>query len=108
MSSVASDGALYLKPLDDLMAAMGCFYARYMDDWVVLVPTRWALRRAIKATNQVLDELMLEKHPDKTFIGRTSRGFDFLGYRFAHQGLGVAWVTVERFGERVSGFSSKV
>jgi len=27
-------GALYLKPLDDLMAQMGCFYVRYMDDWV--------------------------------------------------------------------------
>ena len=24
-------GALYLKPLDDKMAAMGCFYVRYMD-----------------------------------------------------------------------------
>ena len=95
-------GALYLKPLDDLMAQMGCFYVRYMDDWVVLAQTRWALRRAIKATNQVLDELLVEKHPDKTFIGRISRGFDFLGYRFAPQGLGVARVTVERFVERVS------
>jgi hypothetical protein len=45
-------GALYLKPLDDKMAEMGCFYVRYMDDWVVLAQTR----RAIKATNQVLDE----------------------------------------------------
>ncbi len=27
-------GALYLKPLDDQMAQMGCFYVRYMDDWV--------------------------------------------------------------------------
>ena len=95
-------GALYLKPLDDLMAQMGCFYVRYMDDWVVLAQTRWALRRAIKATNQVLDELLVEKHPDKTYIGRISRGFDFLGYRFASLGLGVAWVTVERFVERVS------
>jgi len=23
-----------LKPLDNLMAQMGCFYVRYMDDWV--------------------------------------------------------------------------
>ncbi|NES75445.1 MAG: hypothetical protein F6K06_06285 [Okeania sp. SIO1H4] len=95
-------GALYLKPLDDRMAAMGCFYVRYMDDWVVLAPTRWALRRAIKATNQVMAELKVEKHPDKTFIGRVGRGFDFLGYRFAPGGLAVARVTVERFLERVS------
>jgi len=25
-------GALYLKPLDDKMAEMGCFYVRYMDN----------------------------------------------------------------------------
>ena len=95
-------GALYLKPLDDRMAAMGCFYVRYMDDWVVLAPTRWALRRAIKATNQVMAGLKVEKHPDKTFIGRIAKGFDFLGYHFAPGGLGVARVTVERFFERVS------
>ena len=26
--------------------------------------------------------LNLEKHPDKTFIGRVEKGFDFLGYHF--------------------------
>ena len=25
-------GALFLKPLDDRMVALGCFYVRYMDD----------------------------------------------------------------------------
>ncbi|WP_166482665.1 reverse transcriptase domain-containing protein [Scytonema sp. UIC 10036] len=95
-------GALYNKLLDDKMAAMGCFYVCYMDDWVVLAPTRWALRRAIKVTNQELAGLKLEMHPDKTFIGQVARGFDFLGYRFALQGLGVARVTVERFAQWVS------
>jgi hypothetical protein len=36
-------GALFLKPLDDRMAELGCFYVRFMDDWVVLAPTRWWL-----------------------------------------------------------------
>ena len=31
-------GALYLKPLDERMARLGCFYVRYMHDWVVLAP----------------------------------------------------------------------
>ena len=62
------------------MAVMGCFYVRYMDDWVVLAPTRWALRRAINATYQVMAELKVEKHPEKTFVGRVAKGFDFLGY----------------------------
>ena len=95
-------GALYLKPLDDKMAAMGCFYVRYMDVVVVLPPTRWALRRVIKATHRVMANLKVDLHPDKTFIGRVGRGFDFLGYRFAPGGLAVARVTVELFFERVS------
>ena len=31
---------------------------------------------------RLLGELELELHPDKRFIGRTTAGFDFLGYRF--------------------------
>ena len=46
---------------------------------LVLAPTRWRLRKAVKAVNEVLGSLGLLKHPDKTFVGRTERGFDFLG-----------------------------
>jgi len=96
-------GALYLKPIDDAMAETGLFYARFMDDWVVLAPTRWKLRAAIRAVNETLESLKVEQHPDKTFVGRISRGFDFLGYRFTSAGLvGVARQSVERFVERVN------
>ena len=51
----------------------------------------WPLfRKAVKAVNAVLGSLRLEKHPDKTFIGRIERGFDFLGDRFGPEGLSVA------------------
>ena len=62
-------GALYLKPLDDAMAKT-----------VVLSPTRWKLRRAIATVNQRLAALKMIKHPDKTSIGRSTAGFDFLGF----------------------------
>ena len=68
------------------MAATGLFYARFMDDWVVLAPTRWKLRAAVRCVNQTLAELKVQQHPDKTFVGRISRGFDFLGYRFSAAG----------------------
>jgi hypothetical protein len=42
----------------------------------------------------------VRQHPDKTFIGRIERGFDFLGYQFGPSGLGIARPTVERFVER--------
>ena len=95
-------GALYLKPLDDRMADLGCFYVRFMDDWVVLAPTRWKLRKAIKAVNEVMADLQVEKHPDKTLIGRIARGFAFLGYWFSSTGVGVAKKTVDRMLEKVS------
>ena len=82
------------------MARMGLFYVRFMDDVLVLASTRWKLRRAVKAVNQVLGALRLEKHPDKTFIGRVERGFDFLGYHFGPEGLSVAKKTIEKFVER--------
>jgi hypothetical protein len=94
-------GALFLKPLDDLMGRMGLFYVRFMDDWVILTPTRWKLRGAVRAVQELMGELKLVLHPDKTFIGRISRGFDFLGYWFSPQGLGIASKSVERFAERV-------
>ncbi len=45
----------------------------------------------------VLGSLKLEKHPDKTFIGRIERGFDFLGYHFRPNRLSVAAKTIENF-----------
>ncbi len=80
----------------------GLFYVRFMDDVLVLAPSRWKLRRAVKAVNEVLGSLELEKHPDKTFIGRIERGFDFLGYHFNPEGLRVAKATIEKFLVRTS------
>jgi hypothetical protein len=95
-------GAFYLKLLDARVEATGLAYARFMDDWVILAPTRWKLREAIRRVNQSLAELHVEQHPDKTFIGRISRGFDFLGYAFTPTGLEASPSAVERCVERVS------
>lgn len=69
---------------------------------MISAPTRWKLRGAIKAVKEIMGEFKLELHPDKTFIGRISHGFDFLGYWFSPEGLEIAPKTVERFVERVS------
>lgn len=96
-------GALFLDELDQRMEKLGVFYVRFMDDWVILAPSRWKLRNAIRVVNQTLAELKVEQHPDKTFIGRVERGFTFLGYHLNSQGLvGVAPSTKARFVERVT------
>ena len=90
-------GAFYLHELDLTMARSGWFYVRFMDDILVLAPTRWQLRRGVATVNQQLAALGLAQHPDKTFIGRIAHGFDFLGYHFSPQGLTLAAQTRANF-----------
>ncbi len=94
-------GAFHLKVLDDGLSKSGLYYVRYMDDILIMAPTRWKLRRGIKLLNHVFHSLALEQHPDKTFIGYIKKGFDFLGYHFGPLGLTAANDTVKRFVERV-------
>ncbi|EJF5505683.1 reverse transcriptase domain-containing protein [Salmonella enterica] len=61
-------------------------YARYMDDFLILSPTRWHLRRAIRTLNQHFAQSGFEQHPDKTFIGRVEKGFDWMGFWFTDKG----------------------
>jgi RNA-directed DNA polymerase len=95
-------GAFFLNALDVVAAKLRLFYVRFMDDILILAPTRWQLRGAVKMVNQRLAALGLEKHPDKTFIGRIERGFDFLGYRFSPAGLTLAKQTIANFIEKAS------
>ena len=95
-------GAFFLNAVDDALEETGLFYVRFMDDILVLAPSRWKLRRAVRMVNQVLGALALEKHPDKTFIGRIERSFDFLGYNFSPAGLTVARKTIANFIEKAS------
>ena len=89
-------------PLDFLMLTVGIlmavdkryFYRRYIDDIIVLAKTRWHLRCAIRTVNQHFNALKLAQAPDKTFIGRIEKGFDFLGYRFGSPHLAVAEKTI--------------
>jgi RNA-directed DNA polymerase len=94
-------GAFFLDDLDRRLTATGLFYTRFMDDILVLAPTRWKLRRAIRVVNEVLGALGLEKHPDKTFIGHIERGFDFLGYAFSRGALRVAQQTLNNHASRL-------
>jgi hypothetical protein len=95
-------GAFFLNALDAAAANLRVFYIRFMDDILILAPTRWQLRGAVRLVNASLRALDLEKHPDKTFIGRIERGFDFLGYRFGPHGLAMAAKTVANFIDKAS------
>lgn len=81
-------GAFHLYTVDVHFAAQkNIVYARYMDDFVILAKSRWSLRRQVKALNECLASHDFEKHPDKTFVGRVEKGFDWLGAWLAGTGV---------------------
>ena len=93
-------GALYLNQLDEAFAKQGVYYTRYMDDILILSKTRWHNRQAVRQMNQIFNQLKVEQHPDKTFIGYIAKGFDFLGYHFSEKRLQLAPITIKKHVKR--------
>ena len=68
---------------------------------MIFAQTRHKLRKAIKQMYAVLDDLKVEVHPKKRFIGTTRRGFDFLGYWLGpHRPLKPSQVSLTRLIDR--------
>ena len=96
-------GAIALIPLDKAIGQLkGVFYAHYMDDWVVLTASKTALRKVVKLTHGVLNALHFQLHPSKTYIGKISHGFNFLGYYMDDQKILPSKETIRSFHERSS------
>ena len=94
-------GAFYLYELDVALEQRGLCALRFMDDVLVLTPTRWKLRRAVRLVNEALAALELAKAPNKTYIGRIANGFSWLGYHLGGGRLCLARTTWERFATRI-------
>jgi hypothetical protein len=90
-------GGLYLKAMDEHFSQQpNHYYIRYMDDILILSKTRWHNRQVVKALNHWFNRLKVWQHPDKTFIGKIERGFDFLGYHFSRKPLCLASITLQK------------
>jgi RNA-directed DNA polymerase len=95
--------AYYLKSLDEQMEGdPRYFYRRYMDDVIVLAKTRWHLRKAERTVNQHFHQLKVEQAPDKTFIGKISKGLDLLGYQFEKEKITVSKRTIQNHIRRLT------
>jgi RNA-directed DNA polymerase len=77
------------------------YYRRYMDDIIVLSPSRWKLRKAIITVNQHFEKLKLKQHHDKT-VRRIKNGFDFLGCQFGKEKTTVSKRTLQNHIRRLS------
>jgi len=92
-------------PLDQILGQMkDVFYARLMDDWICLTKSKTALRKVVKKTHHILETLKLKLHPMKTYIGKISHGFNFLGYYFDDKKILPSTETIRRFHERTAVF----
>ncbi|HIF9114915.1 TPA: reverse transcriptase domain-containing protein [Photobacterium damselae] len=81
-------GAFHLYIMDVYFSKIeNIYYARYMDDFIIFTKTRWQLRKAVKKLNQFFNQFSFKQHPDKTFIGRIDKGFDWMGFQFARDGI---------------------
>lgn len=84
-------GAMHLYEVDAHFAreqeTRGIVYARYMDDFIILAKSRWQLRGQVKALNGYLQAYGFIQHPDKTFIGRLEKGFDWMGAWLGTEGV---------------------
>ncbi|EKN5104369.1 reverse transcriptase domain-containing protein [Yersinia enterocolitica] len=81
-------GALHLYDIDEHFSQQqGIYYARYMDDIIILAKTRWQLRKHTKRLMQWFSEYGFEAHSDKTQIGRAEKGFDWMGAWLTHEGV---------------------
>ncbi len=81
--------AFHLYNVDTRMASRHprVRYVRYMDDFLLLAPTRWVLRRAVRDLKHALEDDGFTLHPDKTRLGYTERGFDWMGLWFTESGV---------------------
>jgi CRISP-associated protein Cas1 len=73
---------LYLDSFDEAMLATGLKLVRYADDFVLLAKSEGELQATYRIVVEILNELGLQLHPEKTKITNFDRGFRFLGQTF--------------------------
>ena len=89
-------GALYLSSIDHYAKQNKIKYIRYMDDFVFFTNSKVHLRRIIKDVYGMVNQLGLRLAQAKTWVGRTTKGMDFLGYRLSRSGLLITQSTWDR------------
>lgn len=77
-------GNILLHKFDEVLNGRGMTCVRYIDDFIILGPSRMAVMKTMKTATAMLDAFSMEvydpkERPDKAGFGQVSDGFDFLG-----------------------------
>ena len=98
-------GKLYLVDLDQLSEQHGTKYLRYTDDIIIFCKTRWILRKMVKNVRSFLAKLQRTVAKSKTYIGKTTKSYDFLGDCIAGDNASnattVSQTSIQRFYQRL-------
>jgi hypothetical protein len=92
---------LYLRDLDHEIAAGGATYARYSDDFLVLVPSG-DLADLEALIRRRLRERGLDVNEDKTALSWPGQPWDFLGFRYHGGAIGLAPMTERKLKARTT------
>jgi retron-type reverse transcriptase len=95
---------VYLNELDQYVKHIlkEKWYARYMDDFLIIHPDKEHLKKVRDSIGVFLQEkLALTLHPEKVFIQNVSFGVPFVGYLIYHDHVLIRAKTVERFQRRM-------
>jgi hypothetical protein len=95
---------VYLNELDQYVKHIlkEKWYARYMDDFLIIHPYKEHLKTVRDSIGVFLQEkLALTLHPEKVFIQNVSFGVPFVGYLIYYDHVLIRAKTVERFQRRM-------
>lgn len=73
---------IYLHAFDTAMQKQHLYLVRYADDLVILGKNKTAIHQAQELSANILRQLSLELHPQKTRVTHFKEGFQFVGWFF--------------------------
>lgn len=89
---------LFLDQLDEALAQAGQVAVRYADDFVLLCRSEEDAAAALELTDDLLDELALDLHREKTEIRSFDLGFKFLGALFVGDSIFLPFAQAKKEG----------
>jgi group II intron reverse transcriptase/maturase len=92
---------IVLDVFDKAIEAKGWRHVRYADDFVILTRSPEEAARALAYAKEVLGNLKLSLHEQKTRLTDFRKGFEFLGFHFRSFRLGIRAKSLERLKDRV-------
>lgn len=92
---------IVLNHLDWQLHRAGFRFARYADDFVVVIQTKALAKEALALVQSTLGELGLSLSPEKTQITSYTKGYTFLGFVLCKRSRRIRPKSVKKFQDKV-------